>query len=131
MVTIYPDWRRLPSASPVQVEFPTIEADSLVVLLDPSPMAYLANRVPPAIRFVGANNNLVQPGRGGLLSRQAEIAIRTHGGPLYGLEDPAEAPGIADRTLAFYRLRRDGCGQISSNLDDNAIRLCRLRPAGE
>jgi hypothetical protein len=87
--------------------------------------------LPPTIRFVGANNNLIQPGLGGLLSRQAEVTIRTHDGPLYGLEDPTEAPGIADRTLAFYRLRRDGCRQILSNLDDNAIRLCRLRAAGE
>lgn len=55
-------------------------------------MAYLANLLPPAVRFIGANNNLIKPGGDGLLARQAEAAIRLHAGSLYGLEDPANHP---------------------------------------
>jgi hypothetical protein len=126
---VYPDWGRMTSPRPVRIAMPDIEPGSLVILLDRSPMAYLADAVPPAIPFVGANNNLIQPGKGGLLSRQAEDMIRTHAGPLYGLEEPSESPGIADQTLAYYGLARDGCAPVASNLDDNAIRLCRLTAA--
>jgi hypothetical protein len=125
--TVYPDWGRI-NAQPVAVNMPTLPGNSMVVLLDPSPMAYLATYVPSDVRFIGANNNLIQPGRGARLARQAETSIRTHEGPLFGLEDPVASPGIADTTLAFYRLRRDACSQIESNLDANAIRLCRLVP---
>jgi hypothetical protein len=123
---VYPDWGRMASPRPVAVRFPDIEPDSLVVLLDSSPMAYLAASVPPSIRFVGANNNLIKPGQRSLLSRQAEEMIRTQAGPLYGLEDPSEAPGIADQTLNYYGLARRRCSQVVSNLDNDAIRLCRL-----
>ncbi len=126
---VYPDWGRTPSPRPVQITLPPPAPGSLVILLDPAPMAYLADLVPPAIPFVGANNNLIQPGQGGLLSRQAEITIRAHTGPLYGLEEPSEAPGIADQTLDYYGLARNGCSQVVSNLDNNAIRLCRLTAA--
>ncbi len=126
---VYPDWGRMASPRPVAVRFPDIEPDSLVVLLDSAPVAYLADWVPPSIPFVGANNNLIKPGQQSLLSRQAEEMIRTHAGPLYGLEAPSEAPGIADQTLAYYGLARKGCSQVVSNLDNDAIRLCRLTTA--
>jgi hypothetical protein len=126
---VYPNWGRMASPRPVAVRFPDIEPGSLVVLLDPSPMAYLADSVPPSIPFVGANNNLIKPGQRSLLSRQAEEMIRTHAGPLYGLENPSEAPGIADQTLGYYGLARSGCSQVVSNLDNDAIRVCRLTTA--
>ena len=127
-ITIYPNWARMEGTLPIRVRPPALEANAVVVLLDPSPMAYLADGLPPSIRFIGANNNLIQPGGVGLLANQAEAAIRTHAGPLYGLEDPTESPCIADRTLAYYRLRRGTCSAVQSNLDNNAIRLCRLWP---
>ena len=127
--TVYPDWGRMASPRPVRIRLPELEPGGLVVLLDPSPMAYLADQVAVAIPFVGANNNLIKPGGGGLLSRQAEEMIRTHSGPLYGLEDSAEAPGVADETLEYYGLVRSGCSQVISNLDQDVIRLCRLRMA--
>jgi hypothetical protein len=126
---VYPDWGRMPAPRPVEITLPPIPPDSLVILLDPAPMAYLADLVALAIPFVGANNNLIRPGQGGLLSRQAENMIRAHAGPLYGLEEPSEAPGIADQTLDYYGLARDGCAKVVSNLDNNAIRLCRLTTA--
>ena len=128
-MTIYPDWGRMPAPLPVRAGLPmAVEPDAVVVLLDGAPMAYLADLLPATVRMVGANNNLVQPRGGGLLARQASAVIRTHTGPLYGLEDPADAPDVADRTLAHYGLRRGDCARVESNLDNNAVRMCRLWP---
>ena len=125
-MTVYPDWGRMARKAPTLVQLPALDANAVVVLLDPSPMAYLANLLPAGVRFIGANNNLIQPGDDGLLAQQAAAAIRGHAGPLFGLEDPAESPGAAARTLAYYRLRRGDCSWVKSNLDNDAIRLCRL-----
>ena len=127
-MTVYPNWGRMAWKEPTLIQLPALEANALVVLLDPSPMAYLANLLPPAVRFIGANNNLIKPGGDGLLARQAEAAIRLHAGSLYGLEDPAKSPEAAARTLAYYRLRRGECSPVKSNLDNDAIHLCRLWP---
>jgi hypothetical protein len=127
-LTVYPDWGRIPGMQPTLVRVPALEPNALVVLLDPSPMAYLADFLPPSVRLVGANNNLIQPGDDGRLARQAETAIQAHAGPLYGLEDPAESPGAAGWTLMYYRLHRGKCSPVVSNLDNNAIHLCRLWP---
>jgi hypothetical protein len=126
--TVYPDWGRArPFPPAVNVEFPQLPAGSLVVLLDPSPMAYVAAFAPVSVRFVGANNNLIRPGTGAGLGREIEGVIRGHAGPLWGLEDSRDAPGIADTTLGYYGLRRGKeCVQIRSNIDQDAIRLCPL-----
>jgi hypothetical protein len=125
-LTVYPDWGRTGRPGPVSIRVPALPDDALLVLLDPAPMAYVATVLPAAIRLVGADNNLVQPGAPGLLAARAEAAIRAAPGPLYGLEAPREAPGIADATLAWYGLHRGDCAPVISNLDDDAIRLCRL-----
>jgi hypothetical protein len=129
MMTIYPDWGRMAAPLPMRARLPTaVESNAIVVLLDGAPMAYLADLLPAAVPLVGANNNLVQTGSGGLLAQRAATAIRNHIGPLYGMEDVTESPGVADRTLAYYHLRRGSCAPVESNLDDNAIQWCRLWP---
>jgi hypothetical protein len=127
-MTIYPDWGRMAAPLPTRIILPAIEPNAMVVLLDGSPMAYLADLLPIDVRLVGANNNLVQPGGSGLLAQQVAMAIRSHVGPLYGLDNPSESLGTADRTLAYYNLRRDSCVSVESNVDNNAIRWCRLLP---
>jgi Glycosyltransferase family 87 len=128
-VTVVPDWGRAPpGARSVAVRPPAFAPGSLVVLLDPSPMAYVAAFVPLSVRFVGADNNLVHPGAPGRLARAVAAAIRAQKGPLWGLEAPGESPGAATATLRAYRLvRRPGCVRVRSNLDDNAILACKLR----
>lgn len=127
-VTVYPDWGRAsPGDQAVAVELPSLPADSLVVLLDSSPMAYVAAFAMPGTRFVGTNNNLVHPGGRTLLARQVEAAIRTYPGPLWGLEMPRESPGVADATLRAYALRRGSeCAPVRSNLDGDGILACPL-----
>jgi hypothetical protein len=130
-VTVYPDWGRMAAPLPMRATLPAVEPNAMLVLLDGAPVAYLADLLPATVPMVGANNNLVHPGGGGLLAEQAAAAIRSHAGPLYGLEDAAESPGVADRTLAYYRLRRSDCAPVESNLDNNAVQWCRLWPQSE
>ncbi|GAB0117162.1 hypothetical protein [Acidisoma sp. 7E03] len=126
--TVYPDWGRAPADSPraITVGAPQLPPNALVILLDGAPMAYVAAFEPPSVRFVGANNNLVQPGQDSGLNHQVEVAIRDAGGPLWGLEYPP-AQGMDDATLSYYHLHRSGaCLPVLSNIDGNSLRLCPL-----
>ena len=124
-VTVVPDWGHAPPGPRVvAVRPPVFAPGSLVLLLDPSPMAYVAAFVPASVRFVGADNNLVQPGGTGRLARAVAAAIRDQRGPIWGLE---EDRAIADTTLRAYGLARGpGCVRVRSNLDGDAIRACPL-----
>ena len=125
--TIYPNWGRTTGPHVVAVGLPPMPANSRVILLDPSPMAYVAAFAPRGIRFIGTDNNLTRPGQSTLLAEEIAATIRTGSGPLWGLEDPAEAPGIANVTLRAYGLTRGaGCQRVRSNLDGNAILACPL-----
>jgi hypothetical protein len=130
-LTVYPDWGRVNSAARTAVvELPATPPDSLMILLDPSPMAYIAAFAPPRLRFIGANNNLVHPGDNARLAQAVNAAIREATIPLWGVEMPEESPGIADATLRAYGLERaNGCSRIASNLDNNGILACPLRRA--
>ncbi len=132
-VTIYPDWGRAPRRDVIaEIRLPTLPAGALLVLLDPSPMAYVALDAPPGVPLVGANNNLVHPGDGFPLARQVEARIRGHAGPLFGLEIPSESgPAPAAATLRFYGLHRlPGCTRVRSSLDQDGITLCELARDG-
>jgi len=123
--TVLPEWGHAPpGARAVAVHPPEFTPGTLVVLLDWSPMAYVAAFAPRSVRFVGADNNLVMPGAPDLLSRAVAAAIREQRGPIWGLE---EDRATADRALAAYHLHRaPGCVRVRSNLDGNAIRACPL-----
>lgn len=127
-ITIYPDWGRAsPATTAASVEPPPLPPDAMVLLLTGDPMAYVAAYMAPTIRFVGVDNNLVHPGQDSALERQIEQAVRTHQGPLFGLQPSTPGdPGAA--VLRFYGLHRDGpCQPVRSNLDGNALAVCRLR----
>lgn len=125
--TVYPYAQRAsPGDVAARVNLPDFAPGAMVVLLDPSPMSYLAAFADDRVRFVGANNELVNPARPSVLRDRVEAAIRAQDGAIWGVESPAEQPGAADAALAFYGLRRDGsCEPVDSNLG-RGIRLCRL-----
>jgi hypothetical protein len=127
-LTTYPEWGHAPPGPlAVAVEAPPVSSDALIVMLDGSPMAYLAAFFPPSTRFVGANNNLIHLQTGGLLESLVVQRVASWNGPIYGLEDPTQSPGEADQALAYYHLRRRaGCTAIRSNLDHDETMLCRL-----
>jgi hypothetical protein len=82
--TIYPNWGRTAGPRAVAVTLPPIPANSRVVLLDSSPMAYVAAFASPSIRFIGADNNLTHPGQHTLLAENIAATIRSGSGPLWG-----------------------------------------------
>jgi len=128
--TKYPWWSRAtPGPLAVNVALPPIAPDAMVIFLDPYAYSYIVPLMPPTVRVVGANTNLIRPGSAGRLQAQAETAINSHQGPLWGLDFSAAFPGAADATLRFYQLSRvaETCGVVPSNLEDGPhVRLCRL-----
>ena len=128
VLTVYPDWGRAQhSLEAIAVDMPQLAPHSLVVLLDDSGMGYLAAFVPQSARVVGANNAMIHPQQKGLFQEDLDRLIRTYSGPIYGMENPREKPGMADRTLAYYGLHRGtGCARIRSNLDDDRTVVCPL-----
>ena len=128
-VTRYPAWGRLPYAEKsIQVTLPDLGSSALVVLLDKAPLAYLATYAPVSVQFVGVNNGFMAPGQDNLLARRIAAVIADAKGPVWGLEtlEPGKPP-LADESLAYYRLRRDTCSRLQSNLEEQPIQICRLR----
>ena len=124
--------RAPPSRKPVDVLFPPVPPDSLVLLLDQSPMAYTAAFAPRTVRFLGVGNWVVGAASQGLFRERAEGILRGHTGPIWGMEHPGIYPGEPEATLAAYGLRRtQECARVLSNLDGNGLRLCRLERAPE
>lgn len=124
-VTVYPEWGHAPHG-PVsaRVSLPEFGPDSLVILLDSTPMSFIAAFAPATVRFVGANNNLVRPGLKVRLNEKIEQVIRNHKGPIWGLE---QAPGEANVGLAYFSLHRgEGCLAVQTNLNNNSVKICRL-----
>jgi hypothetical protein len=111
-ITIYPDWGHVDGAMPPAVKLPAMAGNSLVLLLDQSPMAYVAPFAPRSVRFVGANNNLIHLNRSEPLQQRVQHVLNSQKGEIWGMEIPFAWPGTADETLAFYGLRRDGCTQV-------------------
>ncbi len=128
LFTVLPDWGRASGKLVADVRPPAFEPGSLVLLLDPAPMAYVAAFSSPEVRFAGANSNLLRPGEATIPAVRIAEAIAA--APiLWGLESPADQPGEADRALAAYHLTRAGCVRVASNLDADAILACRLQPS--
>ena len=127
-VTRYPAWGRMPYVEKsIQVSLPDLGRSGLVVLLDQSPLAYIATFAPATVRFVGVNNGLIVPGQQNLLARRIAAMIADATGPVWGLEtlEPGKPP-LADQSLAYFRLQRDGCTLLMSNAEEQPIQLCRL-----
>ena len=123
--TVYPNWGHTgPGPVAISVHPPAFAPGSLVLLLDNSPIAYVAAFEPASVRFVGTNNNLIDPQSPGRLEHLIRKTIRDQRGPIWGLE---EDKATADSTLAAYHLARGpGCVLVPSNLEANPIRACPL-----
>jgi hypothetical protein len=128
--TQYPWWDRAergPKA--ISVQLPALEPDAMVLFLDPNPYAYLVPSMPNSARAIGVNNNLVHPGGSGRLWSVIETAVRDHQGPLWGVEDPTDSPGVADVSLTSLRLTRNGeCVSLITNMEAaGRVKICKLR----
>jgi hypothetical protein len=128
--TLYPWWdrsQRAPEA--ISLQLPPIEPDAMVLFLDPQPYAYLVPWMPSTARAIGVNNNLVHPGSPGRLWSTIETAVRDHQGPLWGVEDPRNSPGVAEGSLRSLRLARDAeCASLITNMEPaGRVKICKLR----
>jgi hypothetical protein len=125
--TRYPDWGRAPTNGlAASVIMPALPKDSMVLLLTGDPMSYIAAFNDPAIRFVGVNNNLVRPGDATGLGKLIEAEVRSHTGPLWGL-DAGQPGGGAEAVLAYYGLQLDAaCTPVVSNIEGPGLRICPL-----
>ena len=128
-VTQHPWWERAPRGSQaISVRLPPLERDAMVLFLDPQPYAFLVPFMPISARAVGVNNNLVHPGCSGKLWSLIEAAVRDHEGPLWGVENPGDSPGVADASLGSLKLARDECLRLNTNMDVGLEgRICKLR----
>jgi hypothetical protein len=109
-----------------EVSVPAVDAGALVVLAPHHPMAYVAPFFPGAVRFVSPWNNFLVPGQASGLAHAAAGAIARHDGPIYLLDAASESPETR-ALLGHFRLARGACRPVRSNLDADALRLCRLR----
>ena len=128
--TQYPWWDRAPrGAEAISVQLPPLEPNAMVLFLDSQPYAYLVPSMPISARAIGVNNNLVHPGASGRLWSMIEAAVRDHRGPLWGVEDPADDPGVADVSLSSLRLARDSeCFPLITNMEAaQRNKICKLR----
>jgi len=127
--TQYPWWSRAqPAPVAVQVRLPTLEPDAMMLVLDMYAHGYVFPYLTPSVPIVGARTNLSGPGSAGQLQVRIETAIKSHKGPLWGIDFPQGFPGMADEALAGYGLRRGSeCSMVETNIENKpTIRICRL-----
>jgi len=145
LTTRTPDWGRIAFGDRFfEVQVPRVAPDSLVLLPDRLPLAYLIPFFPDDARFVGPgftgylDYDFTKPTYGNVLQQQINATIAEHSGPLYSIElletrrnngDNWATPGSSNSTLAFYGLRKDirDCQAIHSNLDNLNLVLCHLK----
>ncbi len=132
LITVYPTVIRAPiGAHPLQVTMQELAPGDVVLLLDTTPMAYLALFQDARVRFVGTNDYFMKLTRAeNPMQPLVAAAIADAHGALWGLETPAEWPGQADQTLSAYGLIRGSCEPIASSMSPNPARMCRLHKTG-
>ena len=132
VITVYPQVNRSPpGTAPFAVDLGPLPPDSMVLLLDNEPMAYLAAFAPPATRFVATNDYFMTLDSSNPMQAWVASAIKDHRGPLWGLDLPPEQGDRSQQTLDRYGLVRQECRPVRSNISPLAVRLCRLERSRE
>ncbi|MCU1350703.1 MAG: hypothetical protein JWO56_3733 [Acidobacteria bacterium] len=119
-------WERVAfGAKYFEVTVPTVDEGALVVMAGDAAMAYAAPFFRTGTRFVSPSNNLLRIGQDSRLAHRAAEAIGGHRGPLYIL-DPAVESTQSRSVLRHFGLLRGPCEPIRSNIDYDALRVCKL-----
>lgn len=113
-----------------EVTAPGLPPDSLVIVGFSHPMAYAIPFFRPDARFVNPASNFLDDGQANLLRRRIEEVVRDHAGPIYSLDHQAPLPK-SKSTLESLGLARGAspCEVVRSNMDTDAMQVCRLRRA--
>lgn len=112
----------------IDVQFPSLPADALVITSSIHPLAHAIAFLPPQIGAVAVANNFMDPQRCTRLQQRAEQTLRTHQGPLYLLRETAskDPDPLGDR-YQLYGLRiSDQCQPVRDSLRKGKIELCPL-----
>jgi len=127
--TAYPAAPRVPFGQHFfEAKVPKLPANTLVLLVEDAPLAYVIPFLDPSARFAGANNNLVQPGQRNLMARKIARVIKEHRGPLFALQSPH---ALGEEALSGYGLaeRTGTCRTIDTNMPTQPMKLCELTRA--
>jgi len=125
--TIYLDWGHVAFSPGVIAadEVPQIPSNSLVMLMGGDPKAYVIPSFPKGVRFIGIGNNLIRPGMGNRLQRQADMAIQKHDGEIFFIESRAADKSKNDGYLAYYNLQRGDCMPLNTTLESDWLNFCK------
>lgn len=119
-------WERIPFGGRYfEVAVPAVEEGALVVMAGGDPMAYALPFFRADARFVAPSNNLLRMDQESGLARRAAETIRGHGGPIY-LLDRAQESSESQAVLRHFGLLRGACEPVRSNIDYDALRLCKV-----
>jgi hypothetical protein len=110
------------------VTVPAVPRNALVIMGSGQPMAYVIPFFPADARFVSPVNNFLGLDQTNLLERKIAETIRTHEGPLFSLDYRGGEAAQPDAMWARLGLRPEGatCARVLSNIDNDAMQLCRL-----
>jgi len=121
-----PRWGRQPFHTPmVEVQWPALPADAMVVTSGIVPMAHAVAFLQQPVPVLSVYNNFMAPTRCTGLQRQVEARIRAHAGSLWLLR-PVEDVSAAWTRVQAYDLDVEGlCLPVQDSL--MALELCPLR----
>lgn len=124
--TQYPSWGKMPFGDHwFEVKVPAVQSGALVLLSSDAPMSYVAPFFPGDARFVGINNNLVNPSQKGKFAQQVAEIIQRHDGPMYSL---SHLPWDGNDALPMHDLAVDGKDRrpLATNAPVKPLELCLL-----
>lgn len=126
--TVIPKWERRPDPGPklIAADIPRVPADSVIVLLGPVEMAFLAPFEPASVRFIDINGNLVFPQRTVGIETLMAQAIDGATGPIWSISGQGPLPPAAEQSLQRFALRRtEDCRPVTSTIAP-PLSLCRV-----
>ncbi|HLH93615.1 MAG TPA: glycosyltransferase family 39 protein [Xanthobacteraceae bacterium] len=126
--TVYLNWGRRPYTDKyVEVKVPPLPPNSIVLIATWDPAAYFIPFAEPSARYLGIENNYLQIGQNNKLATEVKRLMRTPGPPKYVLSVGSFDADKLNALLANFGLRLSPapCAPIHSNLEDQALSLCR------
>ena len=130
--TILPNWGKGPhGAQMLSVPPLPVPVGALVVTLDDDPHSYLVPFMPPSVRVLGLNTNILRPGTETGLTRRLREAIAAHEGAGWSIAAPRTTDGQRDAVLAAYGLVVAGaCVLVRTSLESGGHVFCPIAKRG-
>jgi len=130
--TIRPNWGKGPhGAQMVTVPPMPVPEGALVVTLDDEPHSYLVPFMPPSVRVLGLNTNLLRPTDETGLTRRLREAIATHAGPRWSIAARRTTDLQRDAVLNAYGLIVAGaCVTVRTSLTADGHVFCPIEKQG-